>query len=306
LTAAQRFTKLLPLLAVLGSVTALGIGTSFAKQLFPLVGSLGTTALRVGFSALLLLAIWRPWRWPLSRADAKSILRYGVALGFMNLLFYMSLRTIPFGVAVAIEFSGPLAVAIEFSGPLAVALVSSRKPIDFLWLALAMLGLGLLLPLGHEATSLDLQGVLYALAAAVCWGAYIVFGKRVGHLHAGHSVALGLTVAALAVVPFGIWQAGSALLEPRILLFGLGVAAVSSALPISLEMVALKRLPQEAFGIMTSMEPAVAALLGLLMLDEHLTAMQWLAIVCTMLAAAGSAFTARRDLPLSAPADVVM
>jgi inner membrane transporter RhtA len=292
----HRFSFFLPLLAVLGSVTALGIGTSFAKQLFPQVGPLGTTALRVGFSALLLLVLWRPWRWPLSRTDAGAILRYGVALGLMNLLFYMSLRTIPFGVAVAIEFSGPLAVA----------LVSSRKPIDFLWLALAMLGLGLLLPLGHDAASLDLQGVLFALAAAVCWGAYIVFGKRVGHLHAGHSVALGLTVAALAVVPFGIWQAGSALLEPRILLFGLGVAAVSSALPISLEMVALKRLPQEAFGIMTSMEPTVAALLGLLMLEEHLTAMQWLAIVCTMLAAAGSAFTARRDLPISAPADVVM
>jgi inner membrane transporter RhtA len=292
----HRFSNFLPLLAVLGSVTALGIGTSFAKQLFPQVGSLGTTALRVGFSALLLLALWRPWRWPLSRTDAGAILRYGVALGFMNLLFYMSLRTIPFGVAVAIEFSGPLAVA----------LVSSRKPIDFLWLALAMLGLGLLIPLGHEAAGLDPQGVLFALAAAVCWGAYIVFGKRVGHLHAGHSVALGLTVAALAVVPFGIWQAGTALLEPRILLFGLGVAAVSSALPISLEMVALKRLPQEAFGIMTSMEPAVAALLGLLMLDELLTSLQWLAIVCTMLAAAGSAFTARRDGPKSAPADVVM
>lgn len=292
----HRFSHFLPLLAVLGSVTALGIGTSFAKQLFPQVGSLGTTALRVGFSALLLLALWRPWRWPLSRKDAGAILRYGVALGFMNLLFYMSLRTIPFGVAVAIEFSGPLAVA----------LVSSRKPIDFLWLALAMLGLGLLLPLGHDAASLDPQGVMFALGAAVCWGAYIVFGKRVGHLHAGHSVALGLTVAALAVVPFGIWQAGAALLDSHILLFGLGVAAVSSAIPISLEMVALKRLPQEAFGIMTSMEPAVAALLGLLMLDEHLTAMQWLAIVCTMLAAAGSAFTARRDQPVSAPADVVM
>ena len=286
----HRLSNFLPLLAVLGSVTALGIGTSFAKQLFPQVGSLGTTALRVGFSALLLLVLWRPWRWPLSRTDAGAILRYGVALGFMNLLFYLSLRTIPFGVAVAIEFSGPLAVAL----------------VDFLWLALAMLGLGLLIPLGHDAAGLDPQGVMFALGAAVCWGAYIVFGKRVGHLHAGHSVALGLTVAALAVVPFGIWQAGAALLDPHILLFGLGVAAVSSAIPISLEMVALKRLPQEAFGIMTSMEPAVAALLGLLMLDEHLTLLQWLAIVCTMLAAAGSAFTARRDEPKSAPADVVM
>ena len=296
MSAARRLNSLLPLLAVLGSVTALGIGTSFAKHLFPLIGSFGTTALRVGFSALLLLALWRPWRWPLSRTDAKSIVRYGVALGFMNLLFYMSLRTIPFGVAVAIEFSGPLTVA----------LLSSRKPIDFVWLALAAAGLGMLLPLGLGAVSLDPEGVLYALAAAVCWGAYIVFGKRVGHLHAGHSVALGLSVAALTVVPFGIWQAGSALLDPHILLFGLGVAAISSALPISLEMMALKRLPQEAFGILTSMEPAVAALLALLMLDEHLTALQWLAIVCVMLAAAGSSLTARRVVTQSPPAEVVM
>jgi inner membrane transporter RhtA len=279
-----RFANALPLLAVLGSVTALGIGTSLAKQLFPQVGSLGTTALRVGFSALILVLLWRPWRWPLSRADAGSLLQYGVALGFMNLLFYMSLRTIPFGVAVAIEFTGPLAVALFYS----------RKPIDFVWVALAVVGLALLLPLGTQAASLDPQGVMYALAAAVCWGAYIVFGKRVSHLHAGHSVALGLTVAALTVVPFGVWHAGAALLDPHILLFGLGVAAVSSAVPISLEMVALKRLSPESFGILTSLEPAVAALLGLMLLDEHLTGLQWLAIVCIMLAAAGSSGTARR------------
>ncbi len=295
MTAAQRFTKLLPLLAVLGSVTALGIGTSFAKHLFPLVGSLGTTALRVGFSALLLLAIWRPWRWPLSRTDAKSILRYGVALGFMNLLFYMSIRTIPFG----------LAVAIEFAGPLSVSLFSSRRPIDFFWLLLAVCSLALLLPINPGVAPLDPVGVGCALSAAVCWAAYIVFGKRVGHLHAGQSVALGLGVAAIAVVPFGIWQAGTALLDPKLLLYGLGVAAVSSAVPISLEMVALKRLPKEAFGIMASMEPAVAALLGMLVLNEQLTGTQWLAIVLTMLAAAGSSFTAQRGLASSAAAEVL-
>lgn len=278
-------STLLPLLALLGSVTALGVGTSLAKQLFPQVGSLGTTALRVGFSALLLLAIWRPWRWALSRGDARSLLRYGVAMGCMNLLFYMSLRTIPFGVAVAIEFSGPLAVA----------LFHSRKPVDFVWLALALAGLGLLLPLGHDVASLDTVGVLYALAAAVAWAAYIVFGKRVGHLHAGHSVALGLCVAALTVVPIGVWHAGPALFAPQVLLWGLLIAAISSALPISLDMVALKRLPPQAFGIMTSMEPAVAALLGLWMLDEQLSALQWLAIVLIMAAAAGSSLTASRN-----------
>lgn len=290
-----RFERVVPLLAVLGSVVALGIGTSFAKQLFPVVGSLGTTALRVGFSALLLVLIWRPWRWPLSRTDAWSIVRYGVALGFMNLMFYMALRTIPFG----------LAVAIEFSGPLTVAMLSSRRRIDFVWLLLAIIGLALLLPLDPGTAPLDPVGVLFALGAAVCWGSYIVFGKRVGHLHAGQSVALGLSVAAIAVVPIGVWHAGTALLQPGLLLYGVGVAAVSSAIPISLEMVALKRLPKEAFGVMSSLEPAVAALLGLIVLDEHLTALQWLAIALTILAAAGSAFTAKRGSPASTAAEVV-
>lgn len=279
------------MLAVLGSVTALGLGTSLAKQLFPVVGSLGTTALRVGFSALLLLLIWRPWRWALAPADRLSILRYGAALGLTNLLFYMSLQTIPFGIAVAIEFSGPLAVA----------LFSSRRPVDFVWLALSVGGLGLLLPLGGNAQALDVAGVLYALAAAACWAAYIVFGKRLGHLHAGHSVALGLTVAAITVVPFGVWQAGTALLEPSTLLIGLVAAAVSSAIPFSLEMVALKRLPKGTFGILLSMEPAVAALMGLLLLHEHLSLQQWGAIVFIMAAAAGSSVTAARRVPTPLP-----
>lgn len=293
---ASRWAQALPLLAVFGSVVALGIGTSFAKQLFPQVGSLGTTALRVGFSALLLLLIWRPWRWPLSKADAKSLLRYGVALGCMNLMFYQSLQSIPFGVAVAIEFSGPLAVAF----------FTSRQRIDTLWIALAAAGLGLLLPLGHDVSSLNPVGVGFALGAAVCWATYILFGKKVGHLHAGHSVALGLTMAAITVVPFGIWHAGSALLQPGILLYGLGVAAVSSAIPISLEMVALKRLTPAAFGVMTSMEPAVAALLGLLVLGEQLTGLQWLAVMLVMGAAAGSAATAKPEPARHAADELVM
>ena len=281
-----RFQRAIPLLAVLGSVTALGIGTSWAKQyLFPLVGAQGTTALRVGLSAVLMLLLWRPWRWQLSRADAKAIALYGAALGGMNLMFYMSLQTLPFGLAVAIEFSGPLAVAIW----------SSRRAVDFVWVALAISGLGMLLPLGLSASALDPVGVLYALAAAVFWATYIVFGKRAGHLHAGHSVSLGLLVAALVVVPVGVAQAGAALLSPSVLLIGLAVAVVSSAIPISLEMMALKRLPKEAFGIMISMEPAVAAVLALVLLGEHLSVLQWLAIGCIVAASMGSALTARRS-----------
>lgn len=279
----SRWAPLVPLLAVLGSVTALGLGTSFAKQLFPLIGAQGTTALRVGFSALLMLLFFRPWRFALRRQDALDILRYGVALGFMNLLFYMALRTIPFG----------LAVAIEFAGPLAVAMWGSRRPVDFVWLGLAVLGLALILPWTAAPGALDPVGVGYALAAALSWALYILFGKRVGHLPTGQSVALGLSAAALVVLPFGLVHAGAALFTPSILLFALGVALVSSAIPISLEMVALKRLPQGVFGIMISMEPAVAALLGLVLLDEHLTALQWLAIACTIGAAVGSTVTAR-------------
>lgn len=279
-----RYPRVIPFLAVLGAVTALGIGTSWAKQLFPLVGAQGTSAVRVGFSALLLLLLWRPWRWHLSRADAISIACYGAALGAMNLMFYMSLRTLPFGLAVAIEFAGPLALAIA----------ASRRMVDFVWLALAVLGLGMLLPLGLSSNDLDPTGVMYALGTAVLWALYIVFGKRVGHLHAGHSVSLGLLVAAIVVVPVGVVHAGAALLSPTVLLVGVCVAAISSALPISLEMVAMKRLPKEAFGIMISMEPAVAAVLAMGLLDEQLNQRQWLAIGCIMAASMGSAATARR------------
>lgn len=274
-----------PFLAVLGAVTALGLGTSWAKHaLFPAIGAQGTTALRVGFSALLLLLIWRPWRRPLRRGDARAIVLYGATLGLMNLSFYMALRTIPFGLAVAIEFAGPLTVAV----------LSSRRAIDFVWVALAASGLALLLPLGIGDSRLDPVGVLWALAAATLWGLYIVFGKRLGHLHAGHSVALGLSVAALVVLPVGVWHAGAALLAPGVLVVGLCVAAISSAIPISLEMVALKRLPKEAFGIMISMEPAVAALLALGLLGERLSVTQWLAIALVMAASVGCAVTARR------------
>lgn len=282
---ASPFQRFVPFLAVLGSVTALGVGTSWAKQaLFPAVGAQGTTAVRVGLSALLMLMLWRPWRWRLSRADAQAVVLYGAALGAMNLMFYLSLQTLPFGLAVAIEFAGPLAVAIW----------SSRRAVDFVWVALAIAGLALLLPLGLSGSTLDPLGVLYAVGAAVFWALYIVFGKRAGHLHAGQSVSLGLLVAALVVVPVGVAHAGAALLSPSVLLVGVAVAAISSALPISLEMMALKRLPKEAFGIMISMEPAVAALLALALLGERLDTVQWLAIGCIVAASMGSAATARR------------
>lgn len=270
-----------PYAALIGAMVSLCVGTSFAKQLFPLVGAQGATAYRVGFSALLLCLIWRPWRaWPKGQ-DLARLAMYGAVLGLMNLSFYMAIRTIPLG----------LAIAIEFMGPLSLALIHSRKPIHFLWIALAALGLFLLLPLRGAAHALDPVGVGYAVAAAVCWALYIVLGKRTGHLPAGQSVALGMSTAALIVVPVGLIEAGSTLFDPKILGLGLVVAVVSSAIPYSLEMIALRGIPKRSFGVMLSLEPAAGALAGLLILGERLASAQWLAIGLVICASIGTILT---------------
>ena len=269
--------------AVLGSVVTLALGTSQAKQwLFPALGAQGTSAMRVGFSALVLMLVFRPWRFSLTRPQWAAIARYGLALGLMNLLFYMSIQTIPFGLAVAIEFTGPLAVAVA----------GMRRKLDAAWVLLAVVGLVLLLPWQGVDQALDPTGVAYALGAAVFWAAYIVYGKRAGQLPGSAVVAWGMGFAALVVVPVGAWHAGTALLNPQLLAIGLGVAVVSSAIPISLEMFALQRLPKETFGVLTSTEPAVAALLGWLLLAERLSLSQWLAIACIMGASIGCTIAA--------------
>ncbi|MDH0496033.1 EamA family transporter [Comamonas aquatica] len=299
---AQRPTFLLPILAILGSIAFLCTGTSWAKHsLFPEIGAQGTTALRLGFAAALMLLFWRPWRASIARHDLRSIALYGATLGIMCLSFYLSLRTLPFGIAVAIQFAGPLSVAVW----------SSRRPLDYGWIALAVLGLGLglglglLLPLGHDVNTLDPAGIAYAAFGAICWACYIHFGKRVGHLPISITAPLGAAVAALVVVPVGVAHAGAALLSPSVLLTGLGVALISCAIPISLELFALKHLPKHVFGTMTSMEPAVAALLALLLLGEVLSFTQCVAIALIMSASMGCALTAqaRRAKPVPAVAE---
>jgi len=277
-------STLIAVLALIGSMASLCLGTSFAKHLFDSLGAQGTTALRVGFSALILLCVWRPWRLPLSLANARAIALYGAALGATNLLFYMSLRTIPLGLAIAIEFTGPLTIAV----------LSSRRALDFLWIGCALLGLALLLPLDTASSArLDPAGIAFALAAGVGWALYIVFGKRAGKAHGGQATSLGLTAAALVVAPFGVAHAGSALLDPALLAAGLAVGVLSSAIPYSLEMVALKRLPPRTFGILLSLEPAMGALAGMALLHEQLSGRQWLAIGAIIIASAGATATAR-------------
>ncbi|MCE9672697.1 DMT family transporter [Myxococcus stipitatus] len=270
------------LLAAMGSIQ---VGASIAKGLFPIVGAQGTTALRLIFSSLILLAFWRPWRHRLTRQEARAILVYGAALGVMNLTFYLALARIPLGIAVAIEFTGPLAVAI----------LSSRRPIDFLWALLAIAGVLLILPLSGAAGALDWVGVFWALVAGTGWALYILFGQKAGaSVHGGTAASLGMTVAALVVVPVGITHAGGALLNPSLLPPAIGIAILSSALPYSLEMFVLKKMPARTFGVLMSLEPAIGALAGLVFLGERLAVTQWVAVGLIIAASVGSTASSRK------------
>jgi len=266
----------------MGSLVSLSVGTSFAKSLFPAVGAEGTTTYRLVFATLMLMAFWRPWRRRWQWADALPLGLYGVTLGVMNLLFYNAIKTIPFG----------LAIAIEFTGPLAVALWTSKKASDLLWVALAVLGLGLILPLQSSDTALDPVGMAFALAAGMCWALYIVFGQRVAQRYGAFATPMGMLAAALVVTPIGLVQAGSALFDTQWLAAGLGVALLSSAIPYTLEMYALNHLPKRTFSILLSLEPAVGAIAGWLVLGEHLSFQQELAMLFIMAASMGSAWSA--------------
>lgn len=276
---------LFPIGLLLIAMASIQSGASLAKSMFPLIGAQGTTTLRLIFASIIMLLILRPWRVRVTRNTLRNVIIYGMALGCMNFLFYMALQTVPIGIAVALEFTGPLAVAI----------FSSRRPIDFLWIALAIVGLLLLLPAGHGGQALDPVGAAYALGAGVCWALYILFGQRAGAEHGIQSAALGVVVAALFVAPIGIAHAGSALLTPALIPMALGVAVLSTALPYSLEMVALTRIPARTFGTLMSIEPAFGALSGLLFLGEVLTITQWLAILAIITASVGTTLSMRKE-----------
>jgi inner membrane transporter RhtA len=283
----------LPVAALMVSLITLCAGTSLAKGLFPFVGAEGTTTYRLVFSTLLLMAFWRPWRRAWTWAEVPILVLFGATLGLMNLLFYNAIKTVPFG----------LAIAVEFTGPLAVALWSSKKPLDFVWIVLAVAGMGLILPLGNasgadmQAAAIDPVGIAYALGAGACWAVYIVVGQRVADRIGAFATPMGMLVAALLVTPVGISVAGSSLLNPEWMLAGLGIALLSSAIPYSLEMYSLKHLPKQTFSILLSLEPAVGALAGWLVLSEQLSTQQLGAIGLIMAASMGSAMTAGQRVP---------
>lgn len=274
----------LPILVILIAMISIQSGASLAKSLFPLVGAPGVTALRLALGTLILIVIFKPWRLRFSREQLLPLLCYGLALGAMNYLFYLALARIPLGIAVALEFTGPLAVA----------LFGARRPLDFIWMILAVAGLWFLLPLRQHIAQVDPVGALLALAAGACWAVYILAGKRAGKNHGPATVAVGSLIAALVFVPLGALQASDTLLQWSLLPLGLAVAILSTALPYSLEMIALTRMPGKTFGILMSMEPALAALSGMIFLGETLTFAQTLSLGAIILASMGSTLSARQ------------
>ena len=273
----------LPIGVLLLAMVSFQTGAALVKGLFPLVGAAGATTLRLSIAAFILLVVWRPWRVRPTWREARIILIYGLAMGWMNFLFYTSLTRIPLGIAVALEFTGPLAVAMA----------ASRRAIDFLWILLAALGIVALLPMGRHSPSLDPVGIGFALASGACWAIYIVSGQKAGNVHGGQTVALGTLIGAISIVPLGLAHAGALLFSPAVLPLACSVAVLSSALPYSLEMFALTRMPTRTFGVLMSLDPALGAASGLILLHESLNSIQWGAIACIMSASAGSAATSR-------------
>lgn len=275
----------LPVIVILIAMLSIQSGASLAKSLFSVVGAPGVTALRIALGTLILVVIFKPWRLRFQKEQRLPLLFYGLSLGAMNYLFYLSIQTVPLGIAVALEFTGPLAVA----------LFSSRRPVDFIWVVLAVLGLWFLLPLGQDVSHVDLTGAALALGAGACWAIYILTGQRAGEEHGPATVALGSLIAAIVFVPLGMAQATESIWQWSILPVGLAVAVLSTALPYSLEMIALTRLPTRIFGTLMSMEPALAAISGMIFLGETLTFTQTLALCSIIAASMGSTLTLRRE-----------
>jgi inner membrane transporter RhtA len=275
---------------VIGSVASVQLGAALATTLFDKVGPSGAVLLRTAFAAVILAAIWRP---PLPRRVRGQPLRdavlFGLALAGMNLSFYEALDRIPLGIAVAFEFTGPFAVAVA----------GSRRASDLVWVALAAGGIVLLSPGVHG--SLDGLGLAFALLAGCFWAAYIVLAARVGREFAGgQGLAMAMLVASAVLIPVGVAGGGGELASPGTLAVGLAVATMSSAIPYSLELEALRRLPKATFGILMSLEPAVAAVVGLVVLGQDLSASEVVAIGLVVVASAGALGTARAPTPVEA------
>ncbi|TFB15874.1 DMT family transporter [Microbacterium sp. 3H14] len=272
---------------VIGSCLSLPFGAAVAAQLFPVLGPWGVTSLRVAIAAILLVVIVRPRPGKWTRPQWSAAVLFGVSLAAMNGFFYAAIDRIPLGPAVAIEFLGPLVLAA----------VLTRKVTDFVWVGVALLGM---IVLGIDgligAEPLDPLGVLFILIAAGFWAMYIRMSARVGSLIPGSSgLAMGLVVAAVLLIPVGIPAASTVAMDPQLLLLAAITAVLSSVIPYSFELAALRRLPQRVFGVLLSLEPAFATLAGWLILGQDATPLRMLAVALVIAASVGTTLGVRRE-----------
>lgn len=282
-----------PVLLVVAAIASVQFGAALAATVFDELGAVGASFVRLSVSALVLLAIWRPNLRGHGDAAIGLAVAFGLVLAAMNTCFYLALDRIPLGIAVTFEFVGPLGVA----------LASSRRTRDLVWVALA--GAGIVLLGSGDATDLDPVGVALALTAGVLWGAYILLGVRVGRVFpGGHGLAAAMGVGALVTVAPGVADAGTALRNPALWGIGVAVALLSSVVPYSLELEALRTMPARVFGVLMSLEPAAGALAGFLVLGQTLSGLEGVAIALVIVASAGVALTARAaPLPVEGPVE---
>lgn len=272
-----------PVPAVLLAIISVQCGAAIAKTLFPAIGAAGTASIRIGVSALILLIAYRPNLREITREQWKIVVPYGLSLGAMNLIFYLAIERIPIGLAVTLEFIGPLLVAI----------IGSRRLIDYCWVLLAAAGIVLIAPWSNDR--IDPLGVLFALIAGGLWAAYIVLGGKISKImNGGQAVSTGMLFAAILILPFGFYENGLANLTPKLFGMGVALALLSSAIPFTLEMKALGQLPPRTFSILMSLEPAAASICAFIFLQENLSFYEILAVVCVVVASAGSTLTAKK------------
>lgn len=289
------FNRTWPVFLIFISMISVQGSASMAKYLFPVLGPEGMTAWRLTFSSVMLSIIFKPWRKPITKQAFKYIFCYGVAMGCMNLSFYNAIARIPLGIAVAIELTGPIMVAM-FSG---------RRLTDFVWLAIAVVGLAMLLPIHQASNDLDPMGILLALSAGACWACYILFGRQSGAIHGSSSVAIGSIIASFLLFPIGVWQSGSAMFSIDLLPLVFVVSLLASAIPYALDMVALPRLPAQTFSTLMSLSPVFAAFSGLIVLHEQLTHYQWFAIGLIIISSIGTVLAMNRPAKIKSIKPVI-
>lgn len=285
--------QLLSVLFMVLSMTSYQISASFAKQLFEVLDPLTVTILRLCFAAIIICLMFRSWKIisRLSFLKWRDLLCYSAALCLMNVLFYMSLGKLPQGIAVGLEFIGPMGLA----------LLSIKQRSDYIWVLLAILGIALMVPWGQaNSDNFSVFGALCALGAGFCWALYIYFGQRVVQQNIGmHALTIAISLAALTLLPIGLYHNAAALVDTQYWGKAIAIAILATAIPYALDLKALQHLSKLSYGTLSSLSPALAALTGLVLLGEQISLLQWVALFCVMLASVGVTLRASRKKTIS-------